>query len=53
MTTIELKKALIRKITEINDVSFLKALKIILESKTESEVISLTIEQRDEIIASQ
>ena len=52
MTTIELKKVLIHRITEINDVSFLKALKTILESKTKTEVISLTTEQKNEIIAS-
>jgi len=52
MTTIELKKVLIHRITEINDISFLKALKTILESKTETEVISLTLEQRNEIIES-
>jgi len=52
MTTIELKKVLIQRIAEINDVSFLKALKTILESKTETEVLSLTSEQRDEIIES-
>ena len=52
MTTIELKKVLIHRITEINDISFLKALKTILESKTETEIISLTVEQRNEIIAS-
>ena len=52
MTTIELKKVLIHRINEINDISFLKALKTILESKTETEVISLTTEQRNEIIES-
>lgn len=52
MTTIELKKVLIHRITEINDISFLKALKTILESKIETEVISLTLEQRNEIIES-
>ena len=52
MTTFELKKVLIHRITEINDISFLKALKTILESKTDTEVISLTVEQRNEIIAS-
>jgi hypothetical protein len=52
MTTIELKKVLIHRITEINDVSFLKAMKTILESKTKTEVISLTAEQRNEIIES-
>ena len=52
MTTIELKKVLIHLITEINDISFLKALKTILESKTETEVLSLTAEQQNEIIES-
>lgn len=47
MTAIELKKVLIHKIAEINDVSFLNAIKTILESKTHS--ISLTSEQRNEI----
>lgn len=52
MTTIELKKVLIQRITEINDISFLKALNTILESKTETVVISLSDEQRNEIIES-
>lgn len=52
MTTIELKKVLIHRISEINDVSYLKAIKTILDSKTETEVISLTAEQRNEIIES-
>jgi hypothetical protein len=52
MTTIELKKVLIHRITKINDISFLKALKIILESKIETAVISMTTEQRNEIIES-
>jgi hypothetical protein len=52
MTAIELKTLLIHKISEINDISFLKALKIILDSKTDTEVIQLTQEQLDEIIAS-
>jgi hypothetical protein len=52
MTTIELKKALIHRIAEINDISFLKAIKTILDSKTESQVIMLTEEQRDDIFES-
>jgi hypothetical protein len=52
MTSIELKKMLIHRISEINDISFLKAIKTILDSKTESELIVLTPEQRDEIIES-
>jgi hypothetical protein len=52
MTTIELKKLLIHRITEINDVSFLKAVKTILDSKTDTEVLLLTPEQRNEIMES-
>ncbi len=52
MTTVELKKLLIDRIAEINDESFLNALKTILDSKTANQVISLTQEQRDEIIDS-
>jgi hypothetical protein len=52
MTAIELKNLLIHRISEINDVSFLKALKTILDSKTESGIIQLTQSQLDEIIAS-
>lgn len=50
MSAIELKKLLIHRIAEIDDVSFLKALKTILETKT--KIISLTPEQREEIIDS-
>ncbi|HNW88564.1 MAG TPA: hypothetical protein PKN48_02810 [Bacteroidales bacterium] len=49
MTAIELKKLLISRIAEINDVSFLNAIKIILDSKTQSYTLSLTEEQRKEI----
>jgi hypothetical protein len=52
MTAIELKTLLIHRISEINDVSFLKALKTILDSKTETGVIQLTQAQLDDIIAS-
>jgi len=52
MTSIELKKLLIHRIAEINDVSFLNALKTILDTKTQTQVISLTAEQRFEIIES-
>ncbi len=52
MTTFELKTLLVHRISEINDVSFLKALKTILDSKTETGVIQLTPDQLDDIIAS-
>lgn len=53
MTAIELKAVLIRRISEINDVSFLKAIKTILDSKTDKEILALNAKQREEIIASQ
>jgi len=49
MTAIELKKLLINRIIEINDVSFLNAIKTILDTKTQSQIIALTPEQRYEI----
>jgi hypothetical protein len=52
MTTYELKTLLIHRIAEINDVSFLKALKTILDTKTESGVIQLTQDQLKDIIES-
>lgn len=52
MTTIELKKHLIHRITEINDISFLEAVKTILDAKTEIAVLLLTPEQRREIMES-
>ncbi len=53
MTTIALKKLLINRIAEINDVSFLNAIKTILDAKTQTQTLSLTPEQRFEIIESQ
>jgi len=52
MTTIELKKQLIHRISEIEDANFLKALKTILDSKANEGILNLTAEQKDEIIAS-
>lgn len=52
MKTIELKNILIHQISEIDDVSFLEAIKTIVESKMNSEVLTLTQEQKDEIMAS-
>jgi uncharacterized protein YktA (UPF0223 family) len=52
MTAIELKNVLMHRIAEINDVSFLQAIKTILDSKTEAKALTLTLEQRDEIMAS-
>ena len=52
MTVVDLKNILIHKIAEINDISFLKAIKTILDSKTNNEILNLTDKQRDDIIAS-
>jgi len=52
MTAIELKTLLIQRISEINDISFLQAIKTILDSKAESRVLKLTNCQLEEIIAS-
>ena len=52
MTAIELKTLLIHRISEINDVSFLKALKTILDTKTETGIIQLTQDQLDDIMVS-
>ena len=52
MTVMQLKTLLIHRISEINDVSFLKALKTILDAKADRSVIQLTQEQLDAIIVS-
>ncbi len=52
MTAIDLKSALIHRIAEIDDIEFLQAIKTILDSKTNSEVLTLTAKQRDDIMAS-
>lgn len=49
MNALELKKLLIHRIVEINDVSFLNAIKTILDTKSHSQTITLTSEQRFEI----
>ncbi len=49
MRALQLKKSLMRQIVDIEDVSFLKALKTIIETKTKSGIIYLTNEQRAEI----
>lgn len=52
MTTIELKKLLFHRIAEINDISFLTAIKTILDTKAQPKILHLTLEQRNEIIES-
>jgi hypothetical protein len=52
MTMLELKSILIHRISEINDIPFLEAIKTILDEKAEDSVIVLTDEQKQEIIQS-
>jgi hypothetical protein len=52
MTAIELKKALFHRIAEIDDISFLNAIKTILDSKSHTKTIVLTSELKKEIIES-
>jgi len=52
MTTLQLKNALIQRISEIEDKSFLEAIKTILDAKSESKIIHLTPELTNEIKAS-
>jgi hypothetical protein len=51
MTTLDLKKHLIQRISEIEDMAFLEAIKTILDSK--SQILHLTSEQQEEIKQSQ
>lgn len=50
MKTIELKKELIERISMIEDVPFLNAIKTILDYKKKENFLELTIEQEKEIL---
>lgn len=52
MNTAELKHLLIHRISEIEDRAFLQAIKTILDSKADQEVITLNKEQVADIMAS-
>ncbi len=52
MSTLELKNALIQRISEIQDKSFLEAIRTILDSRAESKTLYLTPEMTNEIMAS-
>jgi hypothetical protein len=52
MAAIELKKLLIHRIAEINDEAFLNAIKIILDSKTNTQILNLTAEQKADVTES-
>jgi hypothetical protein len=53
MTTLEIKNQLIHRISEINDVSYLRALKTILDSKILSDKVILNEELKKQISESQ
>ena len=50
---LELKNILFHRISEINDIRFLEAIKTILDEKAEDRIQKLTKEQKREICASQ
>ncbi len=52
MTAVELKSALIHKISAINDISFLKAIERIIDLKIENKIIHLSDKEKEEIIES-
>ncbi len=52
MGTLELKDILISRIAEIDDIQFLKAIKTILDTKTEAQTLELSPAQVQEIAAS-
>lgn len=49
MSTIELKENIIEQLAHIDDVSFLKAINAIVESKANQEVYILSDEQKERI----
>ena len=49
MSTVELKHTIIEKLSQINDTSFLKAIKIIVESKANEDVYKLSDLQKKRI----
>ena len=52
MSMLELKNVLIQRIAEIEDKSFLQAIKTILDAKAESKTLQLTPELINEIMES-
>jgi predicted transcriptional regulator len=49
MSTIELKKKIIDQLSHIDDVSFLKAIKTLVDSKAQGEIYKLSDFQKDRI----
>jgi hypothetical protein len=52
MTTIELKNSIIRRIAQINDNDFLKAIKTILDARVEDDLYTTTEDQKRNIYKS-
>jgi hypothetical protein len=52
MTMMELKSILVHRISEINDIRFLEAIKTILDEKAEDSSLELTDNQKKEIAES-
>ena len=52
MTMMELKSILVHRISEINDIRFLEAIKTILDEKAEDSTLELTDNQKKEIAES-
>jgi hypothetical protein len=50
MDTIQLKKELIHRISGIEDIDFLKAIKTILDYKKKDTIIELTADQEKELL---
>jgi hypothetical protein len=51
MNTIQLKQELILRISRIEDIDFLKAIKTILDNKKEESFIELTADQVNELLS--
>ena len=49
MSTIELREKIINQLANINDPSFLRAIKVLIDSKVEKEVYNLSDYQKDRI----
>jgi len=49
MSTVELREKIINQLANINDASFLRAIKILVDSKVEKEVYKLSDYQKERI----
>lgn len=49
MSTIELREKIINQLANINDASFLRAIKILVDSKVEKEVYKLSDYQKERV----